>query len=107
MSWDVAHPVVLRHRLVSATAAARNARTAYDSAPTLGAALQTRFRVDARRHGLHVPRETDGLHRTDGVPRRIEFPPVEAVARRALVAMVVVVPALARREERGQHVVAR
>src|SRR5256885_7407147 len=107
MSGRFAHPVVLRQRLVSAAAMPRIARTAYDSAPALGAALQPRFGVDARGHWLHVPGQPDRLHRADHVPRRIEFPPVEPVARGALIPVMVVVPALADREERGERVVAR
>src|SRR5258706_2118208 len=106
MSGGFAHPMMLGSRLESTTATARcPRRTAYDSPAALGAALQPRFRVDARRHRLDVPREPDGGHRPDDVPREIELPPVEAVARRALIAMVVVVPALAHREKRGQGVV--
>src|SRR5882672_11281040 len=66
-----------------------------------------RLLVDARRHGLDVPRDSDGLHEPNDVPRRIEFPPVETVSRRALVAVVVVVPPLPDGEERGERVVAR
>src|SRR5258706_8726608 len=108
MSGGFAHPMMLGSRLESTTATARcPRRTAYDSAAALGAALQARFRVDARRHRLHVPREAHGLHGADGVPREIELPPVEAVARGALIAVVVVVPALADGEKRGDRVVRR
>src|SRR5439155_21511054 len=66
-----------------------------------------RFLVNPRRHTLDVPGQTDRLHGADGVPRDVEFPPVEAVARGALVAMVVVVPPLADGEERGERIVPR
>src|SRR5262249_50769014 len=52
---------------------------------------QTRFLVDARRYRLHVPGEPNGGHQADDVPGRIELPPVETVARRALIAVMVVV----------------
>ncbi len=65
------------------------------------------FIVDARRHGLQIPGEPQPRHRGHHVVGRVELPPVEAVARRALVAVVVVVPAFPHGEERGERVVAR
>ncbi len=67
----------------------------------------TRLGVDPLRHPLHIPRETDHLHQPDDVPGRVEFPPVEPVARGALIAVMVVVPALADGKEGGERVVAR
>src|SRR5262245_29652749 len=43
------------------------------------------FLVDPFGHGLNVPDEADGGHAADHVPGEVEFPPVEAVARRTLV----------------------
>src|SRR5206468_8877500 len=69
--------------------------------------IGARLLVNALGHRLHVPRDAERRHRADDVPGRIEFPPVESVARGALVAVMVVVPTLADREERREHVIAR
>src|SRR5690606_20280960 len=71
-----------------------------------GRAALAGFAVDAFGHALQIPGEADPAHGLDDIPGRVELPPVEPVARRALVAVVVVVPALASREDRGEHVVA-
>src|SRR6185503_7397696 len=58
---------------------------------TLGTACAARLVVDALRHRLDVPDQAECRHRLDHIPGDVELPPVEAVARRALEAVVVVV----------------
>src|SRR4029078_12910916 len=85
-----------------------NRRGVDDAGHLGGGALRfdgARLFVDALGDALDVPHQADGGHRPDDVPGRIEFPPVEAVARGALVAVVVVVPAFANGEHGGHDVV--
>ncbi len=44
-------------------------------------------------HGLEAPNEIRPRKRFQHVVGRIDFPPIETIARRALVAVVIVVPA--------------
>ena len=62
---------------------------------------------DRRGHRPQVPHDAERGEQLQAVPGQVDFPPVEALARGAGIAMVVVVPALAERDEREQGIVAR
>src|ERR1043165_996972 len=63
--------------------------------------------ADVVGHAVQVPDQADRGEGAEAVVGDIDFPPVEALARRGLVVMVVVVPALAEGEEGEREVVAR
>src|SRR5687768_7045545 len=58
------------------------------------------------RHRLQIPDDAAPGHRLEDVIRDVDFPPVEALAGGARVMMVIVVPALAERDQCEKPVVA-
>ena len=60
-----------------------------------------------RRRGAEVPHQAGPRHRLEHVEREVDLVPAEALARGALVGVMVVVPPLAERDERQPPVVAR
>src|SRR5215813_5418952 len=63
--------------------------------------------ADVVGHAAQVPDQADRRQRAEAVVGDIDLPPVEALARRGLIVMVVVVPALAERDQGEREVVAR
>src|SRR5687767_6263032 len=58
------------------------------------------------RYWFQVPDDSERLQHLQPVEREIDFPPVEALACRGRIVMVVVVPALAEGEQRQPEIVA-
>ena len=56
-------------------------------------------------HFVNMPRQTKFLQRPDAIPVQVDFVPGQAVARGNGVRMMIVVPALAEREERDEKVI--
>src|SRR5579864_2025100 len=59
-----------------------------------------------RRHGLQIPNQAAERHQLQHVERDVEFPPVKALAHGRGIVMVIVVPALAQRDDGQPHVIA-
>src|SRR5688572_5529351 len=69
--------------------------------------LERRLFINLVGNAMNVPREPEPFHDANHVVGEIDFPPVETVSRRRLIAMMVVVPTFAEANERRQQVVAR
>jgi hypothetical protein len=62
--------------------------------------------VGANRHGPQFPNQAGPRKRFQQIIRDVNFPPVKTLARRGHVAMMIVVPAFAKRDERENQTVA-
>ena len=82
------------------------ARHHADPTLRLTAASSCSFRPAADLGDLDVPGQAEGLQHADANPVDVELVPGQAVARRRRVGVVVVVPALAERQQRHPPVVA-
>src|SRR5450432_1748504 len=105
IAWDVSLPPVIRLNGYSARIPERMHRpTKYQeqaALESLAGALAYRSR-----YRLQIPNQPEVRHQLQQVEGDVEFPPVESLAHRGRIVMVVVMPSLAQRDDREPHVVA-